>query len=290
MIRLIRNRLRRRRRQEKGQAVILMYHSISSGRPDPWDLCVAPELFAQQAQLMQERFRVVSLDELRDALASGKPLSRSVVVTFDDGYSDNLLVAKPILEEHGLPATVFVTTGYLGSDRDFWWDELEAFCAAAGVASRELWQELTALTQQERTERLDALWASIDSPRRESALPLSVAELERLADGGRVAIGAHTVTHPHLSSLTMPAQQREIEASKTYLAEISGSPIKNFSYPHGDFSRETLQLVQSAGFKAACTTDSRPVTRTTSPFELPRIQVGDWDAGVLERELERRLA
>jgi peptidoglycan/xylan/chitin deacetylase (PgdA/CDA1 family) len=289
MTRFIRNRLRRRR-QEEGQAVILMYHSISSGRPDPWDLCVAPELFAEQAQLMQDRYRVVSLAELRHGLADGEPLSRSVVVTFDDGYRDNLLVAKPILEEHGLPATVFVATGYVGSNRDFWWDELESFCAAAGVASRELWLELTGLTQQERVERLDALWAAIDVPRLESSLPLSTGELERLGDGGLVGFGAHTVTHPHLSSLPLPAQRQEIEASKEFLAEIAGGPIKDFSYPHGDFSQSTLGLVQSAGFETACTTRSTPVTRKMSPFELPRIQVGNWDASVLERQLERRLA
>ena len=290
MMRLIRTRLRRREREPVGQAVILMYHSISAGRPDPWSLCVSPELFAEQAQLLRDRYRVVPLGELRSALAQGEPLTRGVVLTFDDGYRDNFLVAKPILEEHGLPATVFVATGYVGSDRDFWWDELEAFCASAGVNSGELWQELKGLTHEERAERLDALWASIDTPRPESSLPLSPAELERLADGGLVAVGAHTVTHPHLSSLPVPAQRHEIEASKTYLAEIAGGPVKDFSYPHGDFSQETRALVESAGFETACTTHSTPVIRKTNPFELPRVQVGNWDAGTLERELERRLA
>lgn len=267
-----------------------MYHSISSGRPDPWDLCVDPDLFAEQLQILADCFRVVSLAELRRTLAAGGPLSRAVVITFDDGYRDNLLVAKPLLEGLGIPATVFVTTGYVGSGRDFWWDELEAFCASAGVASGELWQELKTTTHEERAERLDALWASIDTPRPESSLPLSPSELERLAEGGLVALGAHTLTHPHLSSLPVPAQRNEIGASKAYLAEIAGRPVNDFSYPHGDFSQETLALVQSAGFETACTTDSTPVTRTTSRFELPRIQVGNWNAGTLERELERRLA
>jgi peptidoglycan/xylan/chitin deacetylase (PgdA/CDA1 family) len=288
-MRLIRHRLRRPQRPEEGQAVILMYHSISAGRPDPWNLCVAPELFAEQAQMLSDRFRVVSLTELRRARTTGERLTRAVAITFDDGYRDNLLAAEPILDEHGLPATVFVTTGYVDSDRDFWWDELETFCATTGAASRELWQQLQALTHEERNERLDALWASIDTPRPTASLPLSQAELKRLAAGGLVAIGAHTVTHPHLSSLPAPAQRHEIEASKAYLSDITG-PVQDFSYPHGDFSAETRALVQSAGFEAACTTHARPVTRTTNLFELPRIQVGNWDAEVLERELERRLA
>jgi peptidoglycan/xylan/chitin deacetylase (PgdA/CDA1 family) len=290
MMRLIRHRLRRPQRREKGHAVILMYHSISSGRPDPWNLCVAPDLFAAQAEVIAERFSVVSLTELRRAQTAGERLGRAVAITFDDGYRDNLLAAKPILEKHGLPATVFVTTGYLDSDRDFWWDELEAFCAVAGVASRELWEDLQALTHEERLERLDVLWASIQTPRPARSLPLTSAELVRLGDGGLVALGAHTVTHPHLSSLPVPVQRHEIEASKTCLSDISGRPVLDFSYPHGDFSPETRALVQSAGFEAACTTHATPVTHAADRFELPRIQVGNWDAEALELELERRLA
>ena len=267
-----------------------MYHSISSGRPDPWRLCVRPDRFAEQLRMLRDRFRVVSLAELRHALAGGERLSRAVAVTFDDGYRDNLLVAKPILEEHGLPATVFVTTGYVDSDRDFWWDELEAFCASAGIASRDLWQELQALTHEERAERLDASWASIQTQRPASSLTLSADELQHLADGGLVGVGAHTVTHPHLSSLPVPAQRHEIEASKAYLSEVVGPQVRDFSYPHGDFSPETRELVRSDGFETACTTHAAPVTRRTSRFELPRIQVADWDAETLERELERRLA
>ena len=146
------------------------------------------------------------------------------------------------------------------------------------------------MTHEERTERLDALWNSIDTPRPESSLSLSPSELERLADGGLIALGAHTVTHPHLSSLPVPAQRNEIEASKAYLAEIGAGRVSDFSYPHGDFSQETLAFVRSAGFETACTTESKPVTRKTSRFALPRIQVGNWTAETFERDLERRLA
>lgn len=290
MIRLIRSRLRRRSRDERGQAVILMYHSISRGRPDPWDLCVEPDLFAEQVELLRDRYHVVSLAELRNALSRDEPLTRAVVLTFDDGYRDNLLVAKPLLERHEVPATVFVTTAYVGSGRDFWWDELEAVCASSGLESRPLWEELVSLSQEERFDRLDALWVSTGAAKPEPSLTLESGELERLADGGIVGLGAHTVTHPHLSSLSLPQQREEIEASTTYLTEVVGYPIEDFSYPHGDFSPETVSLVRAAGFATACTTTSTPVTRRTSPLELPRVQAGNWGAEALERELERRFA
>ena len=103
-----------------------MYHSISSGRPDP-GTCASTRISSPNScNCCKTAFGSSRSPSFAAALADGEPLSRSVVITFDDGYRDNLLVAKPILEEHGLPATVFVTTGYVGSNRDFWWDELES--------------------------------------------------------------------------------------------------------------------------------------------------------------------
>jgi peptidoglycan/xylan/chitin deacetylase (PgdA/CDA1 family) len=267
-----------------------MYHSISRPRSDPFNICVDPELFAEQLQLLHDRFHVLTLGELRSALLRDEPPARAVALTFDDGYRDNLLVAKPLLERHGLPATVFITTGFVGSGRDFWWNELEAVCASGGLALWPLWEELRSLPHQERLERLDALWASIAAEKPEPSLTLERSELERLADGGLIALGAHTVTHPHLSTLPGPQQRQEIEESAAYLTELVGRPVREFCYPHGDLSPETATLVESAGFETACTTRSAAVTRGTSPLELPRVPVMNWNAETLERELERRLA
>ena len=233
-MRLSRTRSGRRAREERGCAVILMYHSISRRRPDRFNICVDPELFAEQLQLLHDRFHVVSLGELRSALVGEEPLTRTVAITFDDGYRDNLHVAKPLLEKHGLPATVFVATGFVGSSRDFWWDELETVCAAGGLPLWPLWEELCSLSHQERLERLDALWASTEAARPESSSTLDRGELERMADGGLIRLGAHTVSHPHLSKLPGPQQRQEIEESAAYLTELAGRPVREFCYPHGD--------------------------------------------------------
>ena len=189
-----------------------------------------------------------------------------MAITFDDGYRDNLLVAKPLLEELGTSGHRLRHHRLCRLGRDFWWDELEAFCASAGVASRELWQELKATRTRNAPSGSTSCGPRSTRQRPASSLPLSASELERLADGGLVALGAHTVTHPHLSSLPVPAQRNEIEASKAYLAEIVGRPVKDFSYPHGDFSQETRALVRSAGFETACTTHSAPVTDDDEPL------------------------
>ena len=113
-------------RAEAGaRAVILLYHRVADLSADPWGLAVAPRHFAEQLAVLREHGRVLGLRQLATALQDGTIPHRSVAVTFDDGYADNLHAAKLLLERHGIPATVFVTTGTLESEREFWWDDLE---------------------------------------------------------------------------------------------------------------------------------------------------------------------
>ena len=124
---------------------MLMYHRVASLESDRWGLAVQPERFAGHMQLLRERFNPISLPDLLAALRGGGVPRRSVAVTFDDGYRDNLTVAKPLLERYGVPGTVFVVSGYVGSKRDFWWDELDRLCrdpaaVAAGLDCRTTWE------------------------------------------------------------------------------------------------------------------------------------------------------
>jgi len=92
--------------------VILTYHSISHGDSP---LKISPELFAEQMEWLRDNARVVSLGEIVAALASRRPLpERTVVLTFDDGFHDFYTSAAPLLHRWGLPATVFLATGYCG--------------------------------------------------------------------------------------------------------------------------------------------------------------------------------
>ncbi|WP_292517441.1 polysaccharide deacetylase family protein [Methanoculleus sp.] len=92
---------------------------------DPQLLSVTPEHFAGHLEYISEHYNPISLSELYQALKAGKVPDKSVVITFDDGYADNLWNAKPLLEKYGIPATVFVTSSHVDSDREFWWDDLE---------------------------------------------------------------------------------------------------------------------------------------------------------------------
>ena len=104
---------------------ILLYHRVAKLATDPQLLSVLPENFATHLKTMRRIANPISLQQLLYYLENGNLPERSVVVTFDDGYIDNLHFAKPLLDRFDVPATVFVTTGMIGKTQEFWWDELE---------------------------------------------------------------------------------------------------------------------------------------------------------------------
>jgi peptidoglycan/xylan/chitin deacetylase (PgdA/CDA1 family) len=113
-------------------ALILMYHRVTRLESDPHLLAVTPENFASQLEVLRRRVSVIPLSDLAGRLQEGRVPRRTVVVTFDDGYADNLHEAKPLLERFEVPATVFVTAGHVGSDEEPWWDELDRILLQPG--------------------------------------------------------------------------------------------------------------------------------------------------------------
>jgi peptidoglycan/xylan/chitin deacetylase (PgdA/CDA1 family) len=106
------------------RALVLVYHRIGERGLDPWHLAIDPETFAGQMETLARDWSPLSLAELVEGFGRRRLPDRAVAVTFDDGYADNLEVAAPILLEHGIPATLFVTTDLIDSGALPWWDEL----------------------------------------------------------------------------------------------------------------------------------------------------------------------
>jgi peptidoglycan/xylan/chitin deacetylase (PgdA/CDA1 family) len=126
-------RIRRLAQRVRGRfavrGLILMYHRIAELNSDPWGLSVSPAHFAEHLKVLRSSRSVIALPDLVETLRRGyhprQHPRQPVVVTFDDGYADNVDTAKPLLERYEIPATVFLVTGAIGSDREFWWDELD---------------------------------------------------------------------------------------------------------------------------------------------------------------------
>lgn len=132
----------------EARGLILMYHRVNELGPDPWSLCVSPANFSEHLDVLRTHAESVPLPALLSTLGGGHSSRPAVSLTFDDGYADNLLFAQPILERHGVPATVFVTSGYVGGTREFWWDELESLLLGPEVLPDTLAIALGGVTHQ----------------------------------------------------------------------------------------------------------------------------------------------
>jgi peptidoglycan/xylan/chitin deacetylase (PgdA/CDA1 family) len=112
--------------------IILCYHRIFEPEIDPHLLSVSPDRFREQLEVVRRIAQPLRLDELNAALERGNLSRRAVVITFDDGYLDNLETALPILRAAKIPATIYIATGYVGASREFWWDDLERLTLGPG--------------------------------------------------------------------------------------------------------------------------------------------------------------
>lgn len=129
---------KRQRNRFRAGALILLYHRVTRLSTDPQLLCVTPQHFSEQIEVLKKRVRPLSLQALVGASRQRQIPRRAVVVTFDDGYGDNLWNAKAVLEDYDVPATVFAATGYVGGKREFWWDEVEKIFLQPGKLPRRL--------------------------------------------------------------------------------------------------------------------------------------------------------
>lgn len=134
----IRRTLSRWRKRIEPRIVVLMYHRVADLPCDPWDQCVTPEHFDEQLEILKREVDVIPASRLAVELEQGAFGSRAAVITFDDGYADNLTTARPLLERHGLPATFFLTAGMLNCEREFWWDDLERIFLYPGTLPDKL--------------------------------------------------------------------------------------------------------------------------------------------------------
>lgn len=131
--RKIRRVVRRLSNRLRPGVLILVYHRVADLASDPYLLGITPEHFAEHLEVLRQYASVMRLQDLNQALQQGTLPHRAVVVTFDDGYLDNLQNAKPLLERYNIPATVFVTSGFIGRNREFWWDELDRLLLQPGT-------------------------------------------------------------------------------------------------------------------------------------------------------------
>ncbi len=227
--------------------VVLMYHKINDVPGNT--LSISVSLFDEQmAQLRELGFTVVDLDAVLDHYAGGKPLPPdALLITFDDGYRDNLEHAMPVLEKHGYPAVLFVPIGYLDSRLP--------------------------LPHEERLALQGLLNPTLDW-----------RELRELEAGG-VRIESHGISHRPLADLELDESAREIVLSKLRLEERLGRPVRAFAYVKGSeahYRTVHLSLLRQAGYEVAFTSVSGANSSRTDPLRLHRYNVEPYAARTFE--------
>jgi peptidoglycan/xylan/chitin deacetylase (PgdA/CDA1 family) len=296
--------------------MILLYHRIARLPYDPWGLAVTPEHFAEQLRIVGQTRLPLSMTSFVKALETRKIHREAIAVTFDDGYRDNLVMAKPLLQEAAIPATIFLTTGYLDENREFWWDELarlilgsqtaiDGTVSIAGNLTRitlpavlddgaitmswrawhspqtqrqalyvRLWRQISRQPKDDRDQVMQQLRA-LQPQSHEIAgdLPMSRLDIRQLLKGSGLDIGAHSKTHPHLTSLSIEERRREIIESRSACEALVQKPVEGFTYPYGDMDLATKNLVQESGYDWACSMERGTVDPSQfDRFALPRIQ------------------
>lgn len=278
---------------------VLIFHRVSDNQDLFFDSM--PVLsFKNLMEMLAENFAVLPLEKLVERAGRNDVPPRTVAITFDDGYRDNYVNAFPILKAVGLPATIFLSTGALDTGNLLWHDRVFDAFQRTKVSSMFVEGKEYSLKQvPEKQIALEAFLRNLrrcDSQKRDTLIrqlasdlgvvdpppanwsKLDWSEVREMSQEG-ISFGAHTVTHPILTRMTLSEAKNEIIASKETIERQLGSSVRLFAYPSGGrehFNDAIKRVLKDADFLCAATTLSGVNDINTDPFELRR--TGVWDA------------
>jgi len=263
---------------------------------------VEPETFGRQLKFLSRHFDVVSLDSLRTRNKSDMDRREKIcVLTFDDGWSDFYRYAYPLLEENGLPATVFLATDFIGSSSVFWTDRLACLMKQKNQQSiknepapnkvidsienqkggfdSQLETSIDLLKKHRNDEIQNILLAmekrwGVDSSPKDRAF-LSWEEVKEMQNSGLIAFGSHTAGHPILTNLKPNEIESELKTSwdKLVFEKAVDPSFIPFCYPNGNHNDQIVKMVKEAGYSLAVTTQKGWNGRDAHPFMLKRIGI-----------------
>lgn len=296
----------------KNTLTILNYHQVAEINeflPD-W-CCLSRVQFQSQMEYLAKHYEVVHLSEgvknISQGLVNNKPYA---AITFDDGYQNNYHVAFPILKKMGLPATIFLATGFVNSDRTLWSSELNkalfetselklrwdgedydlSTVQAKSYAFRQLQNHLKSFSHSAMTQRCNNLiWHISGEVKRpiEATSPyrmLDNSAITEMLNSGQIDFGAHTRDHVILSGVSEEVQQKQIFDSIADVKKLTGKDTVLFAYPNGkksDYNQISIKQLKNAGVQIAVTTIPGLNKKPLSALELKRIGVGgDWQLGI----------
>lgn len=204
---------------------VLMYHDIKSKALNEFDV-LAKDFAAQLDWLKNNGYQTLSIEEFISYVKQGKDFpEKSVLITFDDGYSGVYHYAFPELKKRGMKATVCIITDVIG---------------------------VFTTVYVHVTEK----------------------QLKNMAKSGLISIASHTMSHPDFYLLDERARKKELEDSKKILEKITGKKVQAFVYPYGNYNKEIIEEVKSAGYALSFAVGDNGYCDEPARYSIPRIFMG----------------
>ena len=288
--------------------MILMFHHVAPPRSGRLSinrgLEVTPETLDRVvSSLMAQDYDSVPRDAVPERLAQASAgRRRFAALTFDDGCRDTLLHAAPVLVRHGVPFTIYVTTGFASGHVAPWWHVVERAALAATSltvetnAGRQWFDTASPFKKKRAAEALQGiLWRACEPMRAQQTAALAAQagldlhaltrelymdwrELAEIAALPGCAIGAHTESHARLADLDESAVMQEIGEPRDVIRKRLGIEARHFSYPYGvagACEQREFTLARTAGFATAVTTRRGVLTQTdiAGLTSLPRVPI-----------------
>lgn len=249
----------------RNKVSVLLYHDIS------------PDVFTKHLTYLSKHCNIISLETLVSAIHD-KDFSqispKSVVITIDDGHAGNMKLL-PIIKQYQITPTVYVCTQIINTHRYFWF--------RIPKQTKKDKEHLKRLPNVERLACLKDSYGFEPENECQDRQALNIDEIRQMM--ACVDFQPHTQFHPILPQCNDIEAKQEILGSKANLEELLGKECLHFSYPNGDYSERELEIVKSAGFRSARTSDIGWNTTDTSPYQLKAIPMSD-DAGLIRFRAE----
>jgi peptidoglycan/xylan/chitin deacetylase (PgdA/CDA1 family) len=274
----------KRQLRGNGAVVALIFHrvldesSYRTTRSQP-EIVVRENTFRELVAHIASRFEPV---DLREAAPGKLGEKLRVAITFDDGWEDNYTVAFPIICKYGIPVIIFVTSGFVGMNAPFWPEQVIGLLRAmnSSIENTEIEAMIESLKKHSAEEREQCLVKLLEQAS-EKGMSLQPSSIDRTLswqeiwemDRIGVEIGSHTQTHQILTTVGTDTARQEVLESKATIERALGKLCDVFSYPNGNWSPETRNMLAESGFRFAVTTDPGAWTAACDPLCIPRVNV-----------------
>ncbi len=287
-------------KQSRYGAVVLMYHSVADTGKAAWldpHNHISPELFEQQMCFLAKHRKVVSLSDLYASLCKGKRIDeKTVVITFDDGYLDNLEIAAPIIKKYELSATLFLPTRYIDNALPQWIDRLYSSfkfrnCNILTLDDGSIFDLSDANAFNNAYQKITSVLFSLSLSNRENLLSEIEKKLQSKTDIPRLTmnwddvrlliseydcfeLGSHTLEHTDMTTVSEEEGRQELQGSFSRIFEETKREPVALSFPYGRSGEALTEIAEQVGYKMAFGACGHNVSLSNSSdlFDIQRVE------------------